>query len=59
MREDRYVMARTASGSTLRSKDTGISLDQARQKLLVVDAQRRNSGLANTVNSSLQDAQQK
>ena len=36
-REDAYVFVRSASGSTLRSSDNGLSIEAVRQKLLDVD----------------------
>jgi len=36
MREDNLFLARTASGSTLRSKDRNLSLEEVKQKLLAI-----------------------
>ncbi|MCL2721089.1 MAG: hypothetical protein FWD47_07095 [Treponema sp.] len=36
--EDDYFLMRSARGSTLRSKDSGISIDEVRQKLRSVDS---------------------
>ena len=55
-KEDVYFLVRSASGTTLRSKDLGLSLEQARQKLLNIAPQITDH--VNQVNSSIQTAQQ-
>jgi hypothetical protein len=39
MREDDYFLARTASGTTVRSKDRDLTLEQVRQKLVAIGPQ--------------------
>jgi len=56
-REDQYFFVRTASGTALRSKDQGLSLEQARQKLLTIDP--RNTRWVNQVNDGISIVQQK
>ena len=57
MREDNYFLVRTASGTTLRSKDNGLSLEQVKQKLLEIAP--KDTFLMNIVNETTQTAQQK
>jgi len=59
VREDSFILARTANGTTLRSKDKNLSLEEARLKLLAIDTKKLSSDLTNMVNSNLRDAQQK
>jgi len=56
-REDQYFFVRTASGTTVRSKDQGLSLEQAKQKLLAIDP--RNTRWVNQVNDGISIVQQK
>jgi hypothetical protein len=55
-REENYFLVRTANGTAVRSKDRGLSLEQAKQKLLDIDP--RNTRWVNQVNSGIQAAQQ-
>ena len=45
--EDDYFLARTASGTNLRWKESGLTLEQARQKLVDVDS--KNTAYTNLV----------
>jgi len=58
-REDFYFVARSASGTKLRSKDQNLSIDQLKQKLTAIDSTRGYGGWENEVNTTINYAQQK
>jgi hypothetical protein len=57
MREDDYFFVRTASGTTLRSKDNGLSLEQVKQKIMEIAP--GNTTLVRWINDFTSTAQQK
>jgi len=55
MREDNYFFVRTASGTTLRSKDRNLTLEEVKQKFLSIS---RDNKMNRMVNDSIPTAQQ-
>jgi hypothetical protein len=50
--EDAYYLVRTANGTTLRSKDKNLSIEDIRQKLLSLDLTDNDTGWANFLDSN-------